>query len=58
MSSPAADFSVVIEGVTINLPTLQAAILVVAAIYALANLLADLLYARFNPKIRFGRNVA
>lgn len=41
-----------------DLPTLQAAILVVAAIYALANLAADLLYARLNPKIRFGRNVA
>jgi peptide/nickel transport system permease protein len=40
-----------------DLPTLQAAILVVAAVYALASLLADLLYARFNPKIRFGRNV-
>jgi len=40
-----------------DLPTLQAAILVVAAVYAFANLLADLLYARFNPKIRFGRNV-
>ncbi|MBN8944821.1 MAG: ABC transporter permease [Rhizobiales bacterium] len=40
-----------------DLPTLQASILVVAAIYALANLVADLLYARFNPKIRFGRNV-
>ena len=40
-----------------DLPTLQAAILVVAAVYALVNLLADLLYARFNPKIRFGRNV-
>ncbi|KRE06717.1 ABC transporter [Bosea sp. Root381] len=40
-----------------DLPTLQASILVVAAIYALANLMADLLYARFNPKIRFGRNV-
>lgn len=40
-----------------DLPTLQAAILVVAAVYALANLVADLLYARFNPKIRFGRNV-
>ena len=40
-----------------DLPTLQAAILVVAAVYALANLLSDLLYARFNPKIRFGRNV-
>jgi peptide/nickel transport system permease protein len=41
-----------------DLPTLQASILVVAAIYALANLVADLLYARLNPKIRFGRNVA
>ena len=41
-----------------DLPTLQASILVVAAIYALANLIADLLYARLNPKIRFGRNVA
>ncbi|MCV9938431.1 ABC transporter permease [Boseaceae bacterium BT-24-1] len=41
-----------------DLPTLQAAILVVAAIYAAANLVADLLYARFNPKIRYGRNVS
>lgn len=40
-----------------DLPTLQASILVVAAIYALANLVADLLYAHFNPKIRYGRNV-
>jgi peptide/nickel transport system permease protein len=40
-----------------DLPTLQAAILVVAAVYALASLLADLLYACLNPKIRFGRNV-
>ena len=40
-----------------DIPTLQASILVVAAIYALANLFADLLYARFNPKIRYGRNV-
>lgn len=40
-----------------DLPTLQAAILVVAAIYAVANLIADLLYARLNPRIRFGRNV-
>jgi peptide/nickel transport system permease protein len=39
-----------------DLPTLQAAILVVAAIYAIANLIADLLYARLNPRIRFGRN--
>ncbi len=41
-----------------DLPTLQAAILVVAAIYAFANLLADLLYAWLNPKIRYGRTVA
>ena len=39
-----------------DIPTLQAAILVVAAIYAFANLVADLLYAVLNPKIRFGRN--
>lgn len=39
-----------------DLPTLQASILVVAAIYAFANLAADLLYARLNPKIRFGRH--
>jgi peptide/nickel transport system permease protein len=41
-----------------DLPTLQAAILVIAAIYACASLVADLLYARLNPKIRFDRNVA
>ncbi len=40
-----------------DLPTLQAAILVVAAIYAFANLIADLLYAWLNPKIRFGVHV-
>lgn len=39
-----------------DLPTLQASMLVVAAIYALANLIADLLYARLNPKIRYGGN--
>jgi peptide/nickel transport system permease protein len=41
-----------------DLPTLQASILVVAAIYAVANLAADLLYAWLNPKIRYGRTVA
>ena len=41
-----------------DIPTLQAAILVVAAIYALANLAADLLYALLNPKIRYGRSIA
>jgi peptide/nickel transport system permease protein len=37
-----------------DLPLIQASILVVAAIYCLANLAADLLYAYFNPKIRYG----
>ena len=41
-----------------DIPTLQAAILVVAAIYAFANLVADLLYAVLNPRIRFGRNAS
>ena len=41
-----------------DIPTLQAAILVVAAIYAFANLIADLCYALLNPKIRYGRNAA
>ena len=38
-----------------DLPLIQASILVVSAIYCLANLTADLLYAYFNPKIRYGR---
>jgi len=37
-----------------DLPLIQATILVVAAIYCVANLAADLLYAYFNPKIRYG----
>jgi peptide/nickel transport system permease protein len=41
-----------------DIPTLQAAILVVAAAYALANLAADLIYACLNPKIRHGRRIA
>lgn len=41
-----------------DIPTLQASILVVAAVYALANLAADLLYAFLNPKIRYDRTVA
>jgi len=41
-----------------DIPTLQAAILVVAGVYALANLVADLLYAWLNPRIRYGRSVA
>ncbi|HLI13841.1 MAG TPA: ABC transporter permease [Alphaproteobacteria bacterium] len=38
-----------------DLPLIQASILVVAAIYCVANLVADLLYSYFNPKIRYGR---
>ncbi len=38
-----------------DLPLIQASILIVAAIYCVANLVADLLYAYFNPKIRYGR---
>lgn len=37
-----------------DLPMIQASTLVVAAIYCSANLAADLLYAFFNPKIRYG----
>jgi peptide/nickel transport system permease protein len=33
-------------------------VLVVTAVYGLANLVADLLYGYFNPRIRFGRQVA
>jgi len=37
-----------------DLPLIQASILVIALIYCLANLAADLLYALVNPKIRYG----
>lgn len=37
-----------------DLPLIQAGILVIAAIYTFANLAADLLYAYFNPRIRYG----
>lgn len=37
-----------------DLPLIQASILVVAAIYCFANLIADLLYAYVNPRIRYG----
>ncbi len=36
-----------------DLPLLQAGMLVLTAIYALANLAADLLYALLNPRIRY-----
>ncbi len=41
-----------------DLPVVQAGILVVTAVYAAANLVADLAYAWFNPRIRYGRAVA
>jgi peptide/nickel transport system permease protein len=37
-----------------DLPLMEAAILVVTAIYCLTNLGADLLYGVFNPRIRYG----
>ena len=37
-----------------DLPMIQASALIIAAIYCSANLVADLLYAYFNPKIRYG----
>lgn len=37
-----------------DLPLIQGSILVIAAIYCVSNLVADLLYAYFNPKIRYG----
>jgi peptide/nickel transport system permease protein len=41
-----------------DLPLLQAGMLVLTTIYALANLLADLLYAALNPRIRHAEAVA
>jgi peptide/nickel transport system permease protein len=37
-----------------DLPLMQAAILVLTAVYCLANLGADLLYGMVNPRIRYG----
>lgn len=36
-----------------DVPLLQAVALLVAAVYALSNLIADLLYMRLNPRIRY-----
>jgi len=41
-----------------DIPTMQASILVVTAIYAVSNLCADLLYAFLNPKIRYGKAIS
>ena len=40
-----------------DLPLIQGSILVITAIYCTANLIADLCYAFFNPKIRYGNAV-
>jgi len=37
-----------------DFPMLQAGVLAIGALFALTTLLADLLYARLNPRIRFG----
>jgi peptide/nickel transport system permease protein len=41
-----------------DIPLVQAGILTITAVYALANLAADLAYAFFNPRIRYGNAVA
>ena len=41
-----------------DLPMLQAGILIVTAIYAVANLVADIAYALLNPRIRYATGVA
>jgi len=40
-----------------DLPLMQAAILVLTAVYCLANLVADLLYGVINPRIRYGGSI-
>lgn len=40
-----------------DIPTIQASMLVVTAIYAFSNLCADLLYAFLNPRIRYGKTI-
>ena len=35
------------------MPLIQACVLIVTAVYCLANLAADLIYAYLNPKIRY-----
>ncbi len=37
-----------------DFPMLQAGVMAIGALFAVATLLADLLYARLNPRIRFG----
>jgi peptide/nickel transport system permease protein len=37
-----------------DLPLIQAGMLIVTSIYCIMNLIADLLYSYFNPRIRYG----
>ena len=37
-----------------DLPTLEACVLLIAIVYSVANLVADVLYAVLNPRIRLG----
>jgi peptide/nickel transport system permease protein len=41
-----------------DLPLLQAGMMVVTTIYALANLIADICYAALNPRVRFSHAAA
>ena len=41
----------------LDIPLIQACMIVVTLVYALANLVADLLYAWFNPRIRYGGTI-
>ncbi|MEJ5357079.1 MAG: ABC transporter permease [Desulfobacterales bacterium] len=41
-----------------DLPLIQATLLVITAVYCLANLAADLLYAALNPRIRYARRTS
>ena len=41
-----------------DLPLLQAGMIVLTAIYALANLVADVSYGLLNPRIRHSRTAA
>ena len=41
-----------------DLPLLQAGMMVLTAIYAVANLIADISYAMLNPRIRYGATMA
>ncbi|XWN31511.1 MAG: ABC transporter permease [Devosia sp.] len=41
----------------LDIPLIQACMIVVTVVYAMANLLADILYAVMNPRIRYGRAV-